>query len=241
MTSSVAVMLAEKAAAAKPPSPRAAAQLGGLCMETAFSQSSGFASPAELLGEVVGVACVVKQGATPPTIDQLRQGVKSVGNRFKPSVLVYMEAIPKGPTGKPKRIGLAKQLGIPSERRRGRGLEHRRAARARPGDAVRGDLGHGRDDRRHELAPVVPREARRRRQVPLDAEALLEHALLEGVLRRLAPRELLRRERLLGAPGPHVALAQGRLAPPQLLGERGLDHVTVLQRRHGRVARERRV
>jgi len=73
-----------------------------------------FATPAELLGEVVGVACVVKQGATPPTLDELRAGITTVGHRFKPVVLVYMDAIPKGPTGKPKRIGLAKQLNLPA-------------------------------------------------------------------------------------------------------------------------------
>jgi len=73
-----------------------------------------FSTPAELLGEVVAVACVVKKGATPPDIDQLRAGVKTVGNRFKPCVLVYMDAIPKGPTGKPKRIGLSQQLKIPT-------------------------------------------------------------------------------------------------------------------------------
>ena len=73
-----------------------------------------FASPAELLGEVVGVACVVKPGYEPPTLDALRQGISTVGSRFKPAVLVYLDAIPKGPTGKPKRIGLAKHLGLPS-------------------------------------------------------------------------------------------------------------------------------
>jgi len=73
-----------------------------------------FAAPAQLLGEVVGVACVVQAGATPPTIESLRAGVSSVGDRFKPAVLVYLDEIPKGPTGKPKRIGLAKHLGLPS-------------------------------------------------------------------------------------------------------------------------------
>lgn len=73
-----------------------------------------FATPADLLGEVVGIAVVVKSGETPPTIEELRQGVTTVSNRFKPAVCVYMDAIPKGPTGKPKRIGLAQQLKIPA-------------------------------------------------------------------------------------------------------------------------------
>ena len=73
-----------------------------------------FASPAELLGEVVGVACVVRAGEAPPTLASIRDGLPGTAQRFKPRVLVLMDAIPKGPTGKPKRIGLAKMLHIPA-------------------------------------------------------------------------------------------------------------------------------
>ena len=73
-----------------------------------------FATPAELLGEVVGVACVPKAGAAYPTLQALQSGLPHTAPRFKPRVLVIMDAIPKGPTGKPKRIGLAKMLGIPA-------------------------------------------------------------------------------------------------------------------------------
>jgi len=73
-----------------------------------------FANPAELLGEVVGVACVPKAGAEWPTLKALGEGLPGTPNRFKPRVLVIMDGIPKGPTGKPKRIGLAKMLGIPA-------------------------------------------------------------------------------------------------------------------------------
>jgi len=34
--------------------------------------------------------------------------------RWRPQLLVLMAAIPKGPTGKPKRIGLAQMLGLPT-------------------------------------------------------------------------------------------------------------------------------
>ena len=50
---------------------------------------------------------------TPPTIQQLRDGLKGVANTWMPKVLVLTDAIPKGPTGKPKRIGLAKMWGVP--------------------------------------------------------------------------------------------------------------------------------
>ena len=73
-----------------------------------------FASPADLLGEVVGVACVTKAGSADPTIEQIRDGLPQTMARFKPRVLVIMDAIPKGPTGKPKRIGLAQMLKLPA-------------------------------------------------------------------------------------------------------------------------------
>jgi acyl-CoA synthetase (AMP-forming)/AMP-acid ligase II len=74
-----------------------------------------FACPAELLGEVVGVAVVPKAGVeTPPTLKELRKNLPSFNDRFKPQVLVLMDSIPKGPTGKPKRIGLAQMLRIPA-------------------------------------------------------------------------------------------------------------------------------
>jgi len=73
-----------------------------------------FACPAELLGEVVGVALVPKNDEPLPTLQHLRDGLPGTPMRFKPRVLVIMDAIPKGPTGKPKRIGLAKMLNIPA-------------------------------------------------------------------------------------------------------------------------------
>ena len=73
-----------------------------------------FASPAELLGEVVGVACVPATGAPPPSLAALAAGLPGTPPRFRPRVLVLLDQIPKGPTGKPKRIGLAQMLGIPA-------------------------------------------------------------------------------------------------------------------------------
>ena len=46
-----------------------------------------FACPAEMLGEVVGVACVAKADAeSPPTLESLREGLPHVNARFKPRV-----------------------------------------------------------------------------------------------------------------------------------------------------------
>jgi len=100
-----------------------------------------FAVPCELLGEVVGVALVCtaevkaaaealeaddhklsrflrkgeeKDWADPrPQLSSLRGALKDLSPQWRPQCVVYMDAIPKGPTGKPKRIGLAKLLKMP--------------------------------------------------------------------------------------------------------------------------------
>ena len=75
-----------------------------------------FAAPADECGEVVGVACVAAAGAT-PTLAALRAACRGrVAQAFHPRVLVRQQEIVKGPTGKPKRIGLAQQLGVPPVR-----------------------------------------------------------------------------------------------------------------------------
>lgn len=72
-----------------------------------------FATPAQLLGEVVACAVVPKEGMTPPTLKDLRAGLTGVTNTWLPKVLVLTNMIPKGSTGKPKRIGLAKMWNVP--------------------------------------------------------------------------------------------------------------------------------
>lgn len=71
-----------------------------------------FAAPHEDLGEVVGVA-VVKRPKMETSIKDLRQWCLSGGlmqSKWVPEVAVFLNQIPKGPTGKPARIGLAKRL-----------------------------------------------------------------------------------------------------------------------------------
>ena len=61
-----------------------------------------FAAPAELLGEVVGVAAVPTPGGPPPTLAELQAALRvDFSPRWRPQLLVLMAAIPKGPTGKP--------------------------------------------------------------------------------------------------------------------------------------------
>ena len=80
----------------------------------AVSELIAFAVPHTLLGEVVGVAIVLRPGEQ-ATLQALRTYAMTVSDlrvELLPELAVYMKDIPKGPTGKPKRIGLAEQLGI---------------------------------------------------------------------------------------------------------------------------------
>jgi acyl-CoA synthetase (AMP-forming)/AMP-acid ligase II/Leucine-rich repeat (LRR) protein len=99
-----------------------------------------FAAPHEELGEAVGAAITVerppegeadtagasqrptaggvpaKRSAAPVTLKQLRAAAMQGGAlsaRWLPELLVVVDALPKGPTGKPMRIGLAERLKLP--------------------------------------------------------------------------------------------------------------------------------
>lgn len=78
----------------------------------AVAQAVTFALPHEKLGEDVAAAVVLKDGAA---IDEreLRDFVAGRLADFKvPRKIVFLSEIPKGPTGKLQRIGLAKVLGL---------------------------------------------------------------------------------------------------------------------------------
>ena len=78
----------------------------------AVRQAVAFAAPHPKLGEEVGVAVVLEDGAS---LDrrQLRDFVAERLAAYKvPRVVRFVDAIPKGPSGKLKRVGLAQDLGI---------------------------------------------------------------------------------------------------------------------------------
>ena len=78
----------------------------------AVAQTVTFAVPDSKLGEEVGVAVVLRDGAR-LTERQLQEFVAGHVAEFKvPKRVVFIDEIPKGPTGKPQRIGLAERLGI---------------------------------------------------------------------------------------------------------------------------------
>ncbi|MHC4338800.1 MAG: AMP-binding protein, partial [Planctomycetota bacterium] len=81
----------------------------------AIAQAVAFAVPDPALGEEVGAAVVRKSDAE-VTERELRSFVAVKLASFKvPRHLVFVEEIPKGPTGKLQRIGLAKKLGLPRD------------------------------------------------------------------------------------------------------------------------------
>jgi acyl-CoA synthetase (AMP-forming)/AMP-acid ligase II len=78
----------------------------------AVLQGVAFAVPHEKLGEEVGLAVVLREGRT-TTARELRAFLSASLAGFKiPSRIVFVDEIPKGPTGKLQRIGLAFVLGL---------------------------------------------------------------------------------------------------------------------------------
>ncbi|MEP6768963.1 MAG: AMP-binding protein [Acidobacteriota bacterium] len=79
----------------------------------AIAQAVAFAIPDPLLGEDVGAAVVLRDGRS-ATPGEIREFVSSRLADFKvPRRVIIVSEIPKGPTGKVQRIGLAEKLGQP--------------------------------------------------------------------------------------------------------------------------------
>ena len=83
-----------------------------LLAHSAVGQVCTFAMPHPKLGEDVAAAVVLAEGAS-ATERELREFVAERLANFKiPRRIVFLEEIPKGPTGKIQRIGLASALGL---------------------------------------------------------------------------------------------------------------------------------
>ena len=93
-----------------------AANDGGVNGVSAVRELLCFAAPHAELGEVVGVAVVSEQGSD-VSLAELRQAVASarlLSRRWLPEILVRLRALPRGPTGKPLRIGFAATHNLPA-------------------------------------------------------------------------------------------------------------------------------
>jgi acyl-CoA synthetase (AMP-forming)/AMP-acid ligase II len=81
----------------------------------AVAQAVAFAVPDSVLGEAVAAAIVLRDGSN-LTVADLRKYVSAQMAAFKvPRHVFFVDEIPKGPTGKVQRIGLAKALGVSDE------------------------------------------------------------------------------------------------------------------------------
>jgi acyl-CoA synthetase (AMP-forming)/AMP-acid ligase II len=78
----------------------------------AVAQVVTFAIPHDKLGEDVGAAVVLREGAT-LTEKELREfAAKRLADFKVPRKVLFLPEIPKGATGKLQRIGLAAKLGL---------------------------------------------------------------------------------------------------------------------------------
>ena len=78
----------------------------------AVAQAVTFSLPHDKLGEDVAAAIVLRENCS-ASEQELRDFVAGRLADFKvPRRIVFLPEIPKGPTGKPQRIGLARRLGL---------------------------------------------------------------------------------------------------------------------------------
>lgn len=75
-------------------------------------QALTFAMPDEKLGEAVAAAVILSAGSTRTELDIRRFAAEHLADFKVPERVVILDEIPKGPTGKLQRIGLAEKLGL---------------------------------------------------------------------------------------------------------------------------------
>jgi len=86
-----------------------------LMQHPAVAQVAAFALPHPALGEEVAAAIVLREG-TSATENEIRHfAFERLTHTKVPQRIIIVDAIPKGPTGKFQRIGLAKKLGLTSD------------------------------------------------------------------------------------------------------------------------------
>ena len=76
------------------------------------AQAVTFALPHEKLGEEVAAALVLKEGAKTSEGEIREFAGRRLADFKVPRKVIFLDEIPKGPTGKLQRIGLAEKLGL---------------------------------------------------------------------------------------------------------------------------------
>ena len=80
----------------------------------AVAQAVVFAVPHSELGEDVGAAIVLREGVAATSMELQVHASKQLADFKVPRRVIFVDEIPKGPTGKPVRIGLAELLDVPA-------------------------------------------------------------------------------------------------------------------------------
>ena len=78
----------------------------------AVQQVVTFAMPHDKLGEEVAAAIVLREGVESTDREIQAFAAEHLANFKLPRKVLFLDEIPKGPTGKIQRIGLAKKLGV---------------------------------------------------------------------------------------------------------------------------------
>ena len=83
-----------------------------LIAHPAVAQALTFAVPHQKLGEEVAAALVLREGATTTQLEIREFAGHRLADFKVPRQVIFLDEIPKGPTGKLQRIGLADKLGL---------------------------------------------------------------------------------------------------------------------------------
>lgn len=83
-----------------------------LLAHPAVEQALAFAVPDEALGERAAAAVVVKAGASVTELELCEFAAGRLAAFKTPEKIIFLDELPKGPTGKTQRIGLAQRLGL---------------------------------------------------------------------------------------------------------------------------------
>jgi acyl-CoA synthetase (AMP-forming)/AMP-acid ligase II len=76
------------------------------------AQATAFAMPHDRLGEEVAAVVVLDEGASADERELKEFCSKYLADFKTPKTILIMADIPKGPTGKIQRVGLAEKLGL---------------------------------------------------------------------------------------------------------------------------------
>jgi acyl-coenzyme A synthetase/AMP-(fatty) acid ligase len=78
----------------------------------AVAQAVTFALPHDLLGETVAAAVVLHVGVSAQARELRAFAAERLADFKVPRRLIILDEIPKGPTGKVQRVGMAARLGL---------------------------------------------------------------------------------------------------------------------------------